>query len=65
MWFMKSRAKFDIEEMLDLAPYEYKLFYHMAIKDEMEREKIAEAERQKWAKMGKLWSFKMLIVFFL
>lgn len=47
---MKRHGKFNIEEMMNLAPFEFKLFYHMTIKDIKEeaqmREKFQRLQKQ-------------------
>lgn len=46
MWFMKDEAGFSIDEMMNLAPYEYKLFYHMAIKSVKDKMNTQEIQRK-------------------
>jgi len=48
MWFLKKHGNFAIDEMLDLAPFEFELFYYMAIND------IKEQEQEKQRTMANL-----------
>ena len=43
---MKKHAGFEIDEMMNLAPFEFKIFYHMAIKD-IKEEAQARAQNPK------------------
>jgi len=51
MWFMKSKAGFSVDEMLNLAPFEYEIFYNMAIKDFKEKMEVRAKEQQRFNNM--------------
>jgi len=46
LWFMKQHCRFSIEEIENLTPFEFDLFYHMGVKDMKERNEQIEKQRQ-------------------
>lgn len=52
MWFMKKHAGFSIDEMMNLYPFEFEIFYYMAVNDFKEEHKNAKAAIQE---LGRKW----------
>ena len=39
IWFLKKYGNFGIDEMMNLYPFEFEIFYYMAVNDVKEKEK--------------------------